>query len=74
MKDLALFLLQRLVDKPEAVAVEESGGGDTVLRLVVDPTDKGKVIGRQGKVINAIRSVIAIAAQKSGRRVTVQID
>ncbi|HEX4046272.1 MAG TPA: KH domain-containing protein [Elusimicrobiota bacterium] len=75
MKELALFVVKRLVDKPEAVSVEESQDGDvTVLRLVVDETDKGKVIGKQGKVIKAIRAVVGAAAAKAGRQADVEID
>jgi predicted RNA-binding protein YlqC (UPF0109 family) len=75
MKELALFVVKRLVDKPEAVSVEESQDGDVaVLRLVVDEADKGKVIGKQGKVIKAIRSLAGVAAQKAGVRAVVEID
>jgi hypothetical protein len=75
MKELALFVVKRLVDKPEAVSVEESRDGDVaVLRLVVDEADKGKVIGKQGKVIKAIRAVVGAAATKAGKQVAVEID
>jgi uncharacterized protein len=75
MKELALFVVKRLVDKPEAVSVEESQDGDVaVLRLVVDEADKGKVIGKQGKVIKAIRAVVGAAAAKAGKQVAVEID
>ena len=75
MKELALFVVKGLVDKPEAVSVVESQDGeDTVLKLVVDETDKGKVIGKQGKVIKAIRAVVGAAATKAGLRVVVEID
>ena len=75
MKELALFVVKRLVDKPEAVTVEESQDGDVaVLRLVVDEADKGKVIGKQGKVIKAIRAVVGAAASKAGKQVDVEID
>jgi predicted RNA-binding protein YlqC (UPF0109 family) len=75
MKELALFVVQRLVDKPEAVSVTESQDGDVaVLKLVVDESDKGKVIGKQGKVIKAIRAVVGAAASKAGRQVDVEID
>jgi predicted RNA-binding protein YlqC (UPF0109 family) len=75
MKELALFVVKKLVDKPEAVTVSESQDGDAaVLTVVVDETDKGKVIGRQGKVIKAIRAVVGAAAEKAGRRVVVEID
>jgi predicted RNA-binding protein YlqC (UPF0109 family) len=75
MKELALFVVKRLVDKPEAVSVTESRDGDVVvLKLVVDEADKGKVIGKQGKVIKAIRSVVGAAASKAGSQVAVEID
>ena len=75
MKELALFVVKKLVDKPEVVSVEESKDGDvTVLKLVVDESDKGKVIGKQGKVIKAIRAVVGAAASKAGLQVDVEID
>lgn len=75
MKALTLFVVKQLVDKPEAVSVAESQDGDVaVLTLVVDESDKGKVIGKQGKVIKAIRAVVGAAAAKAGRRVAVEID
>ena len=75
MKELALFVVKRLVDKPEAVSVEESQDGDVaVLKLNVDESDKGKVIGKQGKVIKAIRAVVSAAAAKAGRPTDVEID
>ncbi len=75
MKELAEFVVRKLVEKPEAVSVEETMDGDvTVLRLVVDDGDKGKVIGKQGKVIKAIRAVVGVAAQKADRHVSVEID
>ncbi len=75
MKELALFVIKNLVDKPEAVSVQESrSGGVAVLKLTVDEADKGKVIGKQGKVIKAIRAVVGAAASKAGLQVAVEID
>ncbi len=75
MKELALFVVSKLVDKPEAVSVTESRDGDVlVLKLAVDESDKGKVIGKQGKVIKAIRAVVGAAAAKAGRHAAVEID
>ena len=75
MKDLTLFIVKRLADKPEAVSIEEEQDGDiTVLNLVVDEGDKGKVIGKQGKVIKAIRSLVGVAASKAGVKAEVEID
>jgi|CXWL01.1.fsa_nt_gi predicted RNA-binding protein YlqC (UPF0109 family) len=74
-KDLTLFIVKRLADKPEAVSIDEEQDGDlTVLNLIVDEGDKGKVIGKQGKVIKAIRSVVGVAASKAGVRTVVEID
>lgn len=75
MKELALFVVKRLVDNPEAVTVDESMDGNVaVLKLNVDEKDKGKVIGKQGKVIKAIRAVVGAAAEKAGTQVAVEID
>lgn len=75
MKALTEFIVSRLADKPDAVKVEESMDGDlTVLTLLVDEGDKGKVIGKQGKVIKAIRALVSVAAQKEGKRAVVEID
>ncbi len=75
MQDLTLFIVKRLADKPDAVSIEEEQDGDvTVLNLIVDETDKGKVIGKQGKVIKAIRSLVSVAAAKAGVRAVVEID
>lgn len=75
LKDLTLFIVKRLTDKPDSVTIDESQDGDTaVLSLFVDEGDKGKVIGKQGKVIKAIRSVVGAAAQKAGTRSAVEID
>ena len=75
LKELTLFIAKRLADKPDAVSVEESMDGDTVvLDLFADEGDKGKLIGKQGKVIKAIRAVVGAAAQKAGTRSAVEID
>jgi uncharacterized protein len=75
VKELTQFIVSRLADQPEAVKVDESLDGDlTVLKLNVDEGDKGKVIGKQGKVIKAIRSLVGVAAQKAGKRAVVEID
>ena len=63
------YLVRRLVDDPEAVRVEEvDRDGDLVIELYVAKDDVGKVIGRQGRIARALRTVVrASAAQRSGR-------
>lgn len=73
MKDLALYIVTRLVDHPEAVEVTEtqSETGSVILTLKVDPADMGRVIGKEGKVINAIRDTVKILALKLDKHVDV---
>lgn len=74
MKDLVAFLAQSLVEHPEVVAVTEEEREDvTVYHLAVDPSDLGKVIGRQGRIAKAVRSVVSAAAYRKNRRVIVDI-
>jgi len=67
--ELVEFLARRLVDDPDAVRVEEvERDGDTVIELYVATDDVGKVIGRQGRLARALRTVVrASAARRSGR-------
>lgn len=59
MKDLILFLAKSLVENPDAVQVTETEGPDSIiLELNVAPEDMGKVIGKQGRIAKAIRSVL----------------
>ena len=75
MKELVTFLAKNLVDRPEDVEVTtDEEDGVTQLFLCVADEDKGKVIGKQGKVIKAIRSVLAVAAAKHDRRVMLDLE
>ncbi|HWQ89134.1 MAG TPA: KH domain-containing protein [Desulfitobacteriaceae bacterium] len=75
MKELVEVLAKSLVDHPEDVVVSLAETEKTVhIKLVVAPGDMGKVIGKQGKIANAIRSLVKAAAVKDGRRVHVDID
>jgi predicted RNA-binding protein YlqC (UPF0109 family) len=67
--ELVEYLARRLVDEPDAVRVEEiQRDGDTVIELHVAKDDVGKVIGRQGRIARALRTVVrASAARRSGR-------
>jgi predicted RNA-binding protein YlqC (UPF0109 family) len=72
--ELLEYLARRLVDEPDAVRVEEiDEGDDLVLRLHVAPEDVGKVIGRQGRIARALRTVVRAAAAREDRRVMVEI-
>ena len=74
MKSLLEFLLIHIVDNPDAVSVEESVEGETtVYTLHVDPADMGRVIGKAGKVINAIRSIAKVRAMKEKKFVVIRI-
>ncbi|MCY3691807.1 MAG: KH domain-containing protein [Chloroflexi bacterium] len=74
MKELIEFIAQSLTSNPEAVRVTESDEGDQiVIRLEVAPEDKGKVIGRQGRVAQAMRVLLRVAAVKDGTRAVLEI-
>ncbi len=74
MKDLLEFLARSLVDHPEQVRVEETETSDGVLlRLTVAREDVGKVIGKQGRIARALRTVVKASAVKDGKQATVEI-
>ena len=75
MKDFLAYLVSSLVEKPDAVKVEEfeEDDGTLVLELSVDDDDYGQVIGRGGRTAQALRTVIKAAAVKDNRRVLIDI-
>jgi predicted RNA-binding protein YlqC (UPF0109 family) len=74
MAELLEFLARRLVDEPDAVRVEEVDEDDTlVLRLHVAQEDLGKVIGRQGRIARALRTVVRAGSARERRRVQLEI-
>ena len=74
MRDLVDFLVRALVEEPEAVEVEEfEEDGDLVLEVTVAEDDLGRVIGRGGRIANAIRTVARAAGAREDRRVIVDI-
>jgi len=74
MKDLVLFIAKTLVDNPDMVNVAETDGPEaTILELTVAPEDMGKVIGKQGRIAKAIRTVVKTASAKSEKPVFVEI-
>ena len=75
MKELVEVIAKALVDNPEEVVVSESlRGDDTLIELKVAPADMGKVIGKQGRIAKAIRSVVKAAASKEDKKVIVEIQ
>lgn len=74
MKELIEYMAQSLASNPEAVVVTESiEENQVILRLEVAPEDKGRMIGRQGRVAQAMRLMLRIAAVKDGTRATLEI-
>ena len=74
MLELVKYIAASLVDKPEAVDVREVENEDNiVIELRADPEDMGKVIGKQGRIAKAIRTVVKAASAKSPKPVFVEI-
>jgi uncharacterized protein len=63
-----------LVDRPESVRVEEvEEDGVTILELTVDPSEVGRIIGRQGRTVQALRTLLEVAEEKQGRSYDLEI-
>lgn len=74
MKDLVEYLAKALVDEPDQVAVTEVvTGPDVLLELRVAPGDMGRIIGRNGKVIGAIRALVQVCAAREARRAELEL-
>ena len=75
MRELLEYLARSLVDRPDEVSVEsfEEDDGTLVLELRVADDDVGKVIGRSGRTVNALRTVVRASSVKHGRRVLVDV-
>ncbi len=75
MKELVEVIAKALVDNPNEVVVTETEKEDeTLIELKVAPSDMGKVIGKQGRIAKAIRSVVKAAASKEEKKVVVDIQ
>lgn len=75
MKELATLLLKSLSAAPENVTVEEKTEQDKVyLSTKVDSADKGKIIGKDGCIIKAVRTVLNAAAAKQDKKVTLKLE
>jgi predicted RNA-binding protein YlqC (UPF0109 family) len=74
MEELVRFIAKNLVDTPDEVTVESREDGDTVvISLSVAPDDMGKVIGRQGRIAKAIRTVVKAASVREDKKYMVDI-
>jgi len=74
MIDLVEYIAKSLVDDPAQVKVSEVGGANSVIiELHVAPGDMGRVIGKGGRVANAMRTLVRVLAAKEGKRVTLEI-
>jgi predicted RNA-binding protein YlqC (UPF0109 family) len=75
MEDLLAYLARALVDDPDQVSVDsyDEEDGSVVLELHVAEDDVGKVIGRNGRTINALRTVVRASSVRLGRRVLVDV-
>jgi len=75
LTELVAFLARKLVDNPDAVRVEQEDRDDLlVVRLHVAPDDVGKVVGKQGRIARALRTVVRAGGVREGRRVLLEID
>ncbi len=74
MKELIVYVTESLVTQPEEVSVTETEeGGTVVYHLHVAPEDMGKVIGRQGRIANALRTLLKASAARQNKRVVLEI-
>ena len=74
MREMLEYILKKIVDHPEDVEVREvTGSAVVILEVKVNVADKGKVIGREGKNINALRTLIRAAAAKEKKKVDITV-
>jgi predicted RNA-binding protein YlqC (UPF0109 family) len=73
-KELVEYIVTSLVDNPDQVSVSESDQRDTiVLEISVASSDMGRVIGKGGRVVNSIRTLVQVLAAKQGKRVSLEV-
>ena len=75
MEELIHYIVENLVDKKEAISISSVDESDkvTVVTVLVDKEDVGKVIGRNGKIANSLRTIVKSASMKSGKKYIVKI-
>lgn len=74
MKEFVAYIIKNLVDQPDKVEINEIGGTQTlIIEVKVSKPDIGKIIGKKGKTINAIRTLLMSVASRNGIRVNLEI-
>jgi predicted RNA-binding protein YlqC (UPF0109 family) len=74
MRELVEFIAKSLVDDPSQVYVSDiEGENSVILELRVGPEDMGRIIGKGGRTVNAMRTLVRVLAAKQGRRVTLEV-
>ena len=74
MQELVEFIAKSLVDDPSQVYVSEiEGESSVILELRVGPEDMGRIIGKGGRTVNAMRTLVRVLAAKQGKRVTLEV-
>ncbi len=74
MQELVEYIAKALVDNPDAVRVNRIEGETVIIfEIEVAPEDLGKIIGRQGRIANAIRTIVKAAASRQGKKANVEI-
>ena len=70
MKDFLEYIVKKLADNPDKVAVEETTTeNQNIYTLKIDKSDMGKIIGKEGKIISSIRNLAKVAALKEGKQI-----
>lgn len=74
MKELGEYIVKSLVDMPEKVELSEiESERTTILEIKVDESDKGKLIGKEGRIIKSIRTILQAAAAKNRKRIVIEM-
>ena len=74
MKEVLVYLINSLVDEPSAVKLSSSEDGNIVrFRLSVAPSDRGKIIGKEGRVVKSMRTILQLVAAKNSKKVFLDI-
>lgn len=75
MKELISFLVSLIVDHPKDISIEERSSGENSIQYIIksNPEDTGKIIGKAGKIIQALRNVCKVLAVKEGKQIRIEV-